>query len=71
MLFRSFNDVANAVIRYHQRGQIRYIPFPEHLKGCYQSFTEANLDSLRAVGCDHQFKTVEHGVQLYMEWLNS
>ena len=67
---QTFNDVANAVLRYHQRGRIEYIPFPEHLKGCYQSFTEANLDNLRAAGCDHQFKTVEQGVQLYMEWLN-
>ncbi len=67
---QTFNDVANAVIHYHDRGHIQYIPFPEHLKGCYQSFTEANLDKLRAVGCDHVFKTVEQGVQLYMEWLN-
>lgn len=67
---QTFNDVANAVINYHQRGQIKYIPFPEHLKGCYQSFTEANLDNLRAAGCDQPFKTVEQGVQLYMEWLN-
>lgn len=67
---QTFNDVANAVINYHQRGRIKYIPFPEHLKGCYQSFTEANLDHLRAAGCGHRFKTVEEGVQLYMEWLN-
>ncbi|OAH97677.1 ADP-glyceromanno-heptose 6-epimerase [Methylomonas methanica] len=67
---QTFNDVANAVIRYHQRGQIKYIPFPEHLKGCYQSFTEANLENLRSTGCQHQFKSVEQGVQLYMEWLN-
>ena len=68
---QTFNDVANAVIKYHQRGRIQYIPFPEHLKGCYQSFTEANLDNLRNAGCQHPFKTVEQGVQLYMEWLNS
>ena len=68
---QTFNDVANAVIKYHQRGHIQYIPFPEHLKGCYQSFTEANLDNLHSAGCQHQFKTVEKGVQLYMEWLNS
>jgi ADP-L-glycero-D-manno-heptose 6-epimerase len=67
---QTFNDVANAVINYHQRGYIKYIPFPEHLKGCYQSYTEANLEHLRAAGCDHQFKSVEQGVQLYMEWLN-
>ncbi len=65
-----FNDVANAVIAYHQKGELEYIPFPEHLKGCYQSFTEANLENLRQAGCNHQFKSVEEGVQLYMEWLN-
>jgi ADP-L-glycero-D-manno-heptose 6-epimerase len=68
---QTFNDVANAVIAYHQRGEIEYIPFPEHLKGCYQSFTQANLEQLRAVGCNHPFKSVEEGVALYMDWLNS
>jgi len=67
---QTFNDVANAVINYHQRGEIKYIPFPDHLKGCYQSYTEANLEHLRAAGCAHRFKTVEEGVRLYMEWLN-
>jgi ADP-L-glycero-D-manno-heptose 6-epimerase len=67
---QTFNDVANAVLAYHQTGKLEYIPFPEHLKGCYQSFTEANLENLRATGCDYQFKTVEEGVRLYMEWLN-
>ncbi len=67
---QTFNDVANAVLAYHQKGTLEYIPFPEHLKGCYQSFTEANLENLRAAGCDHQFKAVEEGVRLYMEWLN-
>jgi ADP-L-glycero-D-manno-heptose 6-epimerase len=67
---QTFNDVANAVLAYHKKGKLEYIPFPEHLKGCYQSFTEANLDNLRATGCNHQFKSVEQGVHLYMEWLN-
>jgi len=67
---QTFNDVANAVLKFHRRGRIQYIPFPDHLKGCYQSYTQANLDKLRAAGCLHSFKTVEQGVQLYMEWLN-
>jgi ADP-L-glycero-D-manno-heptose 6-epimerase len=67
---QTFNDVANAVIKHHQRGSIQYIPFPEHLKGCYQSFTEANLEKLRGAGCQHRFKSVEQGVELYLEWLN-
>jgi len=68
---QTFNDVAKAVIQYHQRGHIEYIPFPEHLKGCYQSFTEANLEKLRSAGFSQQFKCVEEGVRLYMEWLNT
>jgi len=67
---QSFNDVAKAVIAYHKKGAIEYIPFPEHLKGRYQSFTEADMSKLRAAGYDAPFKTVEQGVQLYMEWLN-
>ncbi len=65
-----FNDVANAVIDYHQKGTIEYIDFPDHLKGAYQSYTEANIDSLRDMGYQQEFKTVEQGVRAYMEWLN-
>ena len=68
---QTFNDVAEAVLAYHGRGSIDYIPFPEHLKGCYQSFTEANLEALRQVGCTHQFKTVAEGVNSYLEWLHT
>lgn len=68
---QTFNDVANAVIAYHNRGTIEYIAFPEHLKGCYQSYTEADLDTLRAAGCQFQFKSVEEGIRLYMQWLDS
>jgi ADP-L-glycero-D-manno-heptose 6-epimerase len=67
---QTFNDVAHAVLDYHQKGTLEYIPFPEHLKGYYQSYTEADLDKLRASGCHHQFKSVEQGVGLYMAWLN-
>jgi len=67
---QSFNDVANAVIQYHGKGEIDYIPFPDHLKGRYQSFTQADITRLRAVGYQQDFKTVEQGVQLYMEQLN-
>jgi ADP-L-glycero-D-manno-heptose 6-epimerase len=67
---QSFNDVANAVIAYHNKGAIEYIPFPEHLKGRYQSFTEADIGNLRAAGYTAPMKSVEEGVRLYMEWLN-
>lgn len=67
---QSFNDVANAVIAYHGKGEIEYIPFPEMLRGRYQSFTEADMTALRAAGYDAPFKTVEEGVSHYMQWLN-
>lgn len=66
---QSFNDVANAVIKWHGKGKIRYIPFPEHLKGAYQSFTQADLTQLRACGCDVEFRPVEKGVPAYLDQL--
>ncbi|MDH5178984.1 MAG: ADP-glyceromanno-heptose 6-epimerase [Gammaproteobacteria bacterium] len=67
---QTFKEVADAVIAYHKKGEIEYIPFPDHLKGRYQSFTEADIGNLRAVGYDAPFKTVEEGVTEYMGWLN-
>lgn len=67
---QTFNDVANAVVNYHGKGAIEYIPFPEHLEGHYQSFTEADITALRTAGCTHQFHTVEQGVQSYLAVLN-
>ncbi len=66
---QTFNDVANAVIKWHGKGKIRYIPFPDHLKGAYQSFTEADLTQLRACGCDVEFRPVEDGVAAYLDQL--
>ena len=66
---QSFNDVANAVIGWHGRGRIRYIPFPEELSGAYQSFTEADLAKLRGTGCDLSFRNVEEGVRAYLDRL--
>lgn len=66
---QSFNDVANAVIDYHAKGQIEYIPFPDKLKGAYQSYTQADLTQLRAAGYTDVFKTVEQAVPEYLDWL--
>ncbi|WMC10331.1 ADP-glyceromanno-heptose 6-epimerase [Oceanimonas pelagia] len=65
-----FQHVAEAVIKYHGKGEVEYIPFPDHLKGRYQSFTQADLTKLRAAGYPHEFKTVAEGVAEYMSWLN-
>ena len=66
---QTFNDVANAVIKWHGKGKIRYIPFPDHLKGAYQSFTQADLSQLRKAGCDVDFRPVEEGVRDYLDQL--
>jgi ADP-L-glycero-D-manno-heptose 6-epimerase len=67
---QSFNDVAHAVINWHKRGKMKYISFPEHLIGRYQSFTEADITALRKIGYKKPFKTVEEGVKNYLDWLN-
>ena len=65
-----FLNVAEAVVKHHGRGQVEFIPFPDHLKGRYQSYTQADLTKLRATGCDVQFRSVAEGVAEYMAWLN-
>ena len=67
---QTFNDVANAVIKFHKRGNIEYIPFPPELEGRYQSFTQADISALRAAGCGESFRDVEEGVSDYMDWLH-
>lgn len=67
---QSFNDIANAVIAWHGQGEVDYIPFPDHLKGRYQSFTEADISKLRAAGYKDDFMTVEEGVKAYLDIIN-
>jgi ADP-L-glycero-D-manno-heptose 6-epimerase len=78
---QTFNDVAESVVNACRRaagqpalaraelkaqGTLQYIPFPEALKGKYQSFTEADLGALRGAGYDHPFLTVAEGVERYV-----
>lgn len=65
----SFNAVANAVIDFHKRGRIEYIPFPPQLQGHYQSFTQADISALKNAGYNGSFKTVAEGVKAYLSWL--
>lgn len=51
------------------QGIIEYIPFPDALKGKYQSFTEADLSQLRGAGYKDAFASVEDGVADYVNWL--
>lgn len=51
------------------QGILEYIPFPDALKGKYQSFTQADLGRLRAAGYTAPMLTVEEGVKRYIETL--
>lgn len=81
---QSFNDVAVAMLNscrvaegrpalslheLQQQGLIRYIPFPGDLKGKYQSYTQADLTALRAIGYAAPFLSVEQGVAHYCHQL--
>ena len=79
-----FNDVAVATVnacrkargedplslaQMRDKGVIEYIPFPDALKGKYQSYTEADLNALRGAGYEAPFHDVNSGVALYVEHL--
>jgi ADP-L-glycero-D-manno-heptose 6-epimerase len=81
---RSYNDVAAATINalragrgeaplplaaLTERGMIRYIPFPEDLKGRYQSHTQADIAALRSAGYEEAFLDVGEGVARYVRAL--
>jgi ADP-L-glycero-D-manno-heptose 6-epimerase len=59
---RSFNDIARILISLLGQGEIEYIPFPESLRGKYQSFTESDISALRAAGYNRPFATLEDGI---------
>jgi len=64
-----FNEVARSVIAHAGYGEIEYIPFPDDLRGVYQSYTQADLTALRAAGYSGGFMSVADGVSDYMRWL--
>ena len=67
----TFNQFMQAVIDYNGKGKIKYIPFPEVLKGKYQSFTEADTSKLMSVGYDKGFTKMEDAVKEYCELLDN
>lgn len=67
----TFNEVARAIIAWHGRGAIRYIPFPNELRSSYQSFTEADITALRAAGYSRPFRDVSAGIKDYLDALGA
>ena len=65
----SENQTALTIDEAVRGGLIDYIAFPLALVGKYQSYTQADLSALRAVGCDHAFADVQTGVAAYMQQL--
>lgn len=81
---QSFNDVAVATVnacrdsqgepalsleQLQAQGLIEYIPFPDALKGKYQSFTQADMGLLREAGYTQAFHDVAQGVRKYVSVL--
>lgn len=79
-----FNDVAMAVVNTLRaeagepalplddlvaQGLIRYIDFPDDLKGRYQSYTQADDAALRAAGFQAPMRDVQTGVAEYVKSL--
>jgi ADP-L-glycero-D-manno-heptose 6-epimerase len=65
---RSYADLARAVCAANGVAErIEYIDMPDALRGQYQSFTQARMARLRAIGFDHQFLTLEQGVSAYVK----
>lgn len=67
---QSFLTLAQAVMDYHQHRDIDYIPMPEHLGDCYQTFTQADVSGLRFAGYNAPFTPLAEGINQYMAWLN-
>jgi ADP-L-glycero-D-manno-heptose 6-epimerase len=76
-----FNDVASTVVNTIRQacdlpalsledlvsqGRLRYIEFPDDLKGRYQSYTQADAGQLRQTGYRASFKDVQTGVADYV-----
>lgn len=65
---RTWNDLANAVFAAMGREpRIEYVDMPEHLRGKYQYFTQADMSKARAAGYAREFTSLEEGVREYVQ----
>ena len=80
-----FNDVASAVVNAMRgiqdkpalsleelvkQGLLRYVEFPQDLKGRYQSYTQADVSALRQAGFTAPMRDVQTGVAQYVQALH-
>ncbi len=66
---RSFGDVGRTMQSLAGRGDLRTIPFPDHLEGKYQAYTQADLTALRGAGYDREMTSLEDGLKRYFDVL--
>ncbi len=66
---RSFMDIASIIQQMEPRATIESIPFPDHLKGKYQTYTQADLSQLQQAGAQEDFTSLEKGVTQYYRQL--
>ena len=58
-----FYDVATSLVNFNKKnGEIKYIEFPDSLKGSYQSYTCADLKLLRKYGYQDEFLSLEEAL---------
>ena len=74
----SFNDIAREIIANHIpvddyifKKTIEYIKFPEDLRGRYQNYTLANMESIKKFGFHNNFLNVQQGIAKYIEKLKN
>ncbi len=65
----TFNDMAHALLEFLGSGELEYVPFPEVLKGKYQSYTQADTTKLLQAGYDGGFTDFAQAVQEYCQLL--
>jgi ADP-L-glycero-D-manno-heptose 6-epimerase len=65
---RSFLDLAKAVyVSLGKEPNITYRDMPEHIRGQYQYFTQANMSKLKTAGYNKEFTSIEDGVGAYVK----
>ncbi len=65
----SFLKIANILQELFKDSKIEFIPFPDELKGKYQTFTAADLTRLRSSGYKKEFTTLDIGIRNYINYL--
>jgi ADP-L-glycero-D-manno-heptose 6-epimerase len=64
---RTFLDLTRAVFKaLGLKENISFVDTPADIRDKYQYFTQANMAKLRSVGFDHQFYSLEDGVEDYV-----